>query len=216
MIWQVALAALVGAALGYAGGWLSPRWLERKPKAWTLPVLAAVTGALTALLAAKHPLSSAYFWHHVLFIAILTTAAYVDLHERIIPNELVLFGLAAGLILVLVAGYAEKSFLQALIGGVTGFGFLFLLAVIVPGGMGMGDVKLMAVIGLFLGWPWIGLGLTLAFLAGGIASAGVMLMRLFGRKEKHIPFGPYLAIGAIATLVYGWEIWVWYSNYYLF
>jgi len=216
MTWQVLLAAALGALLGYGGGWLSPRWLKVRPQAWTLGALAAVNGVLTGLLAAQHPLGSAYFWHHLLFIAILTTAAYVDLHERIIPNELVLFGLGAGLLLLLVAGYPEKSFLQALGGAAAGFGFMYLLAVLVPNGMGYGDVKLMAVIGLFLGWPWIGMGLPLAFLAGGVASAVVIFMRLFKQQNRHIPFGPYLAIGAIATVLYGWEIWVWYTSYALY
>ncbi|MFZ5814474.1 MAG: prepilin peptidase [Bacillota bacterium] len=213
MIWQVALAGALGAGLGYLGGWLAPRWLERRPRPWTLPVLAAVNAGFTALLAAAHPVTGPYFWHHLLFIAILTTAAYVDLHERIIPNELVLFGLAAGLLVMLLSPYPEKSWVQALSGGAAGFGFLFLLAVIVPGGMGMGDVKLAAVMGLFMGLNYIGMGMIFSFLIGGAVSAGMLLARLVGRKG-HLPFGPFLALGSIITVLYGWEIWVWYIGRY--
>lgn len=213
MIWQVALAAAVGAGLGYLGGWLAPRWLEKRPQPWTIYPLVAITALCTGLLAVAHPLTATYFWHQLLFIAILTTAAYVDVHERIIPNELVLFGLAAGLLLMLVAPYPEKSWVQALSGGAAGFGFLLLLALLVPGGMGMGDVKLAAVMGLFMGLTYIGMGLIFSFLAGGIISAGLLIARAVGRKG-HLPFGPFLALGSIVTVIYGWEIWVWYMGNY--
>lgn len=212
MIWQVALAGALGGGLGYLGGWISPRWLEKRPQPWTLYALAAVNAGLTAMLAAQHPVTGPYFWHHFLFIAILSVAAYVDLHERIIPNELVLFGLVAGLAVMLLAPYPEKSWMQALTGGAAGFGFLLLLALLVPAGMGMGDVKLSAVLGLFVGLNYIGMGMVLSFLAGGLVSAVLLLLRAVGRKS-HIPFGPFLSLGHIVTVLYGWEIWVWYMNY---
>lgn len=211
-MWQVVMATLIGGALGYAGGRLSPRWLkEQPPKDWAIYTLAVVNATFTALLAIQHPLSSAYFWHHLLFIAVLSTASFVDLHERIIPNELVLFGLVAGLVLLLAAPYPEKSWLHALYGGAAGFGFLLLLALLVPGGMGFGDVKLSAVLGLFTGIHYIGMGMIFSFLLGGLISAGLLVMRSVGRKQ-HIPFGPFLALGHIITVLYGWEIWLWYMN----
>lgn len=211
MIWQIAAAGLLGGGLGYLGGRLAPRWLEKRPAPWTIYALAGVNGLITALLAAQHPLTGTYFWHHLLFLAILSLAAYVDLHERIIPNELVLFGLAAGVILMLVAPYPEKSWLQALTGGAAGFGLLLVLALLVPGGMGMGDVKLSAVLGLFLGLTWVGMGMVFSFLAGGLISGILLALRRVGRKS-HIPFGPFLSLGHIITVLYGWEIWVWYIN----
>ncbi|MFZ5823836.1 MAG: prepilin peptidase [Bacillota bacterium] len=212
MIWQVALAGALGGGLGYLGGWIAPRWLEKRPQPWTLYALAAVNAVLTAMLAVQHPVTGKYFWHHFIFIAILSVAAYVDLHERIIPNELVLFGLAAGVAVMFLSPYPEKSWLQALTGGAAGFGFLLLLALLVPAGMGMGDVKLSAVLGLFVGLNYIGMGMVLSFLAGGLVSAVLLLARAVGRKS-HIPFGPFLSLGHIVTVLYGWEIWVWYMNY---
>jgi prepilin signal peptidase PulO-like enzyme (type II secretory pathway) len=211
MIGQLLLAAALGGGLGYLGGWLSPRWLEQRPQPWAVYTLAGVNAVLTALLALQHPLTGPYFWHHLLFVAILSVSAFADLHERIIPNEVVLFGLAAGLLMMLAAPYPEKSWMQAMSGGAAGFGFLLLLAVLVPGGMGMGDVKLSAVLGLFLGLNYIGMAMIFSFLLGGLVSAVLLVMRAVGRKQ-HIPFGPFLSLGAYITLLYGWEIWVWYIS----
>lgn len=211
MTWQVLVAALVGAALGYGGGRLAPRWMEKPPQAWAIYALAGVNGLLTGLLAWRYGLS-AYFWHQFIFLAILSLASFVDLHDRIIPNELVLFGLGAGLLLMLLSPYAEKGWLQAMGGGGAGFLFLLLLALLVPGGMGMGDVKLAAVMGLFMGFPWIGMGLLLSFLIGGLVSAGMLVARRVGRKQ-HIPFGPFLALGSILTVIYGGPIWAWYMGF---
>lgn len=207
-LWQVFLAAVLGAALGYGGGWLAPRWLTARPPAWEVYALAGATGLCAALLALNHGLG-AYFWQQLVLIAIVLLAAFVDLHDRIIPNELVLFGLGAGLLLLLVLPYPEKTWLQALGGAAAGFAFFFALATLVPGGMGMGDVKLVAVMGLFMGISWLAMSLVIAFLLGGLVSAGVLLTRRMGRKA-HIPFGPFLASGAIITALYGSEIWNWY------
>lgn len=215
MIWgQVLLGLLLGAGLGYGGGWLAPRWMDRPPDARSVYLLAAANGLLTAMLAYQHPLTGPYFWHQLLFLGVLSLAAFVDLHERIIPNELVLFGLAAGLVVMLVAPYPEKSWLQAVGGGAAGFGFLLLLALLVPGGMGMGDVKLSAVLGLFLGINWIGMGMIFSFLLGGLVSGVLLLVRRV-KGKSHIPFGPFLSLGHVIVVLFGWEIWVWYTNYYM-
>jgi leader peptidase (prepilin peptidase)/N-methyltransferase len=209
MTGPVVAGAALGALLGFLGGRVAPRWLSSPLAPWEPYALAAVNGLLTGLLALGRPLDG-YFWQHLVFITVLTTASLVDLHDRIIPNELVLFGLVTGLVLLLVAPYPEKSLLQALGGAAAGFVLLLIIALAVPGGMGMGDVKLAAVIGLFLGLPWVGMGMVLAFLAGGIISLLLILCRVVGRKD-HIPFGPWLALGAVLTSLYGWNLWVWYT-----
>lgn len=211
-VWQIAAGAALGAGLGYGGARLAPRWLESQMRSWESYALAAVNGALAGLLAFLNPLSSGYFWQHLLFISVLTLASLVDLHDRIIPNELVLFGLGAGAILLFAAPYPDKGWLGGLLGGALGFGILLLIALIAKGGMGMGDVKLAAVIGLFLGLKWVGMGLVFAFLAGGLISGLLLLLRVVGRKD-HIPFGPWLALGAVITALYGSQIWAWYMNY---
>lgn len=209
--WQVAVAALLGAGLGFGGGKLAPRWLEKGVRPWEPYVLAAVNGLLMGLLAVAHPLD-AYFWQHLVFISLLTTASLVDLHDRIIPNELVLAGLVIGTTMLFLLPYPDKTWLQGLMGAGTGFGILLLIAVVAKGGMGLGDVKLAAVIGLFLGAWWVAMGLVFAFLAGGVISGLLLLLRIVGRKD-HIPFGPWLALGAIITVLYGAEIWAWYMPF---
>lgn len=210
MIWQAVMGAAAGLGLGYLGAWLAPRWMEKPPRTWECYTAAGVNGLLAGLLAYQHSLD-AYFWQQLLFISVLVTASLVDLHDRIIPNELVLFGLAAGLLLMIVAPYEGKGWQEALLGAGLGYGFLFLLAVLVKGGMGFGDVKLAAVIGLFLGYPWVGLGMILAFLSGGFAGLVLILLRVVGRKD-YIPFGPYLALGSVLTALYGQQIVAWYLS----
>jgi len=206
--WQVAAGFGVGAVLGYLGALVAPRWLTSPLRRWEAPALAGATGLLAALLAAAHPLD-AYFWQHVFFIAVLAVASLIDLHDYIIPNELVLFSLVVGLAMLFIIPYPSKPWLHALLGAAAAFGFLLLLALLARGGMGMGDVKLGAVIGLFLGLFWVPMGLIIAFLLGGVVGVGLLALKLKGRKDQ-IPFGPYLALGAIITAIYGPDILAWY------
>lgn len=209
--WKVLLGAVLGAAAGYGGARLAPRWLEKPPRTWEPYVAAGFNGLLAGILAAGHPLDN-YFWQQLIFVTILTTVSLVDLHDRIIPNEAVIFGLVAGGIMLFALPYPEKSWLEALGGAAAGFAGLLALALLVKGGMGEGDVKLAAVIGLFLGIRWVGMGLVLAFLAGGFLAGLLLLLRLVKRKD-HIPFGPWLALGAAVTALYGSEIWTWYTSF---
>jgi leader peptidase (prepilin peptidase)/N-methyltransferase len=206
---HVMVGVLLGAAFGYGGARLAPRWMDRPPRPWEPYVLAAVNGLLGGLLATGNPLNN-YFWQHILFLSVLSLASLVDLHDRIIPNELVAFGLGAGLIMIFLLPYSDKSWSAALLGAAAGFGFLLFLAILVKGGMGLGDVKLAAVIGLFLGVKWVAMGLVLAFLLGGLVGATLLLLRVVGRKD-HIPFGPYLALGAAITVLAGPKLWAWYT-----
>jgi leader peptidase (prepilin peptidase)/N-methyltransferase len=207
-MWQVTVGTLVGVALGYGGALLSSRWLVKPIRSWEPYVTALVNGGLAYLLVHGHGLDR-YFWQQLLFLSILTTASLVDLHEMIIPNELVIAGLLFGLGFILLAPHSDQSWQMALAGAAVGFGSLLLLALLVKGGMGMGDVKLAAVIGLFLGLKWVGMGLLLGFLTGGLLSALLLMFRLVTRKD-HIPFGPWLAIGAAIAALYGPQIWAWY------
>jgi len=83
-----------------------------------------------------------------------------------------------------------------------------ILALVKPGGMGFGDVKLAGVIGLFLGWIGVGsvvVGLFSAFLLGGLFSIGLLVLRKAGRKSG-IPFGPWMLIGAWVGVFFGEQI----------
>lgn len=208
MIGRLAAGFAVGAAVGYIGARVAPRWVSKPLRPWEAPLLAVVTGLLTTVLAVAHPLD-AYFWQHSFFICVLAVASLVDLHDYIIPNELVLFSLVVGLVMLFAIPYPGKTWLQGLSGAAVAFGFLLLVALLSRGGMGMGDVKLGAVIGLFLGVFWVPIGLMIAFLLGGAVGLILLALRLKGRKDE-IPFGPYLALGAALTAIYGPAILNWY------
>lgn len=209
--WPAALLGVaLGAALGYLGVRFSPRWLTRPAPRWLSASLVAGIALAAGLLGYFHQLTP-YFWHQLALVAILLVAAFIDLQDHIIPNDLVLVGLAVWLPAMLLFPYEGKSWLSALGGGAAAFAFFYLLAVLVPDGMGMGDVKLALVMGLFLGAGWVAMALILAFLLGGLASAVLLATRRVGRKG-HIPFGPFLAAGGLITILWGSQIWNWYAG----
>lgn len=132
--------------------------------------------------------------------AILIVITVTDLRHGIIPDKVLIAGLILGLPLTALQSW------DSLKGGVFAFFaaglFMLALAVISRGGMGGGDVKLAALMGLYLG-PWgVAGALFTAFLAGGATAA---LLLLTGRKERKdpIPFGPFLAAGGLAALFWG-------------
>jgi leader peptidase (prepilin peptidase)/N-methyltransferase len=141
-----------------------------------------------------------------LYILLLIVILVVDLEHHRILNRLIYPGLALGL---LTAPFVAHHYLLELLGGgLVGFGLLFLIALAYPGGMGMGDVKLAAFIGLMVGFPEILVALFLSFVVGGIAAASLMWGGLKGRQDP-IPFGPFLAIGGMVSMLYGDTILTW-------
>jgi leader peptidase (prepilin peptidase)/N-methyltransferase len=126
--------------------------------------------------------------------------AITDLESQRILN-LVVFP-AIGVAFVAAFFTPGRSLIQLLLGGVVGFVILFLLAVLVSGGMGMGDVKLAAFIGLMVGFPQIGLVLLLAFVIGGLIAGVLWAAGRLSRGDR-VAFGPYLALGAVIGLLYG-------------
>lgn len=147
----------------------------------------------------------------LLFGWLLLVVAVIDLHTRRIPNRLT-YPLTPTLLVVLAAAAVLEGTpgvaLRALLGGIGAFGLLLVLALISPRGMGMGDVKLAAFIGIglgYLGWAYVWLGLFAGFLLGGVLAALLLALRLRTRKD-HIPFGPSLALGAVVALLAGQPI----------
>jgi leader peptidase (prepilin peptidase)/N-methyltransferase len=133
--------------------------------------------------------------------AVSIALALIDLDTKRLPNVIVVPSLLAGVVLLGVAALVRGD-IPALIGaGVGGAGlflFYFVLALVKPGGMGFGDVKLAAVLGLylgFLGWGNLLVGAFAAFLFGGVFGLVLILIRRAGRKTG-IPFGPWMILGA--------------------
>jgi leader peptidase (prepilin peptidase)/N-methyltransferase len=141
-----------------------------------------------------------------LFLGVLLALALIDLHERIIPNAVVmpsvlLFGVA--LVVGAVLG-RHLSLVGAAIGMVAFGGGLLGVALVRPGGMGMGDVKLAGLIGMVLGalgLRYVAVAAGLGILAGGV---GALAALAAGRSRKGaIPFGPFLVAGAMAAAFWG-------------
>ena len=153
--------------------------------------------AATALVLRDEPTALAL---GLVFVAILAAITLTDLERGVIPNVILLAGSAAGVAIVAATDPGSLPERAAAAGGAGAF--LLLFALIYPRGMGMGDVKLAAVMGLFLGVsviPALFVGIALGALAGV-----VLMLRYGSAARKHaVPFGPFLAIGGVVGLLAG-------------
>lgn len=171
------------------------------------PAVELVTGILFILAVAKYGITLGALRALVLF-SVLIPAAVIDLKHKIIPDKLNLAGFILGIPLI----FESK---EVLLSGVTGFfaggGLLLLIAVLSRGGMGGGDIKLAAVMGLLLGWKYLLVALFLAFTIGGAIGIMMILLRMKKMKEA-VPFGPYLALGTVIAALAGDKIINWYMG----
>jgi leader peptidase (prepilin peptidase) / N-methyltransferase len=176
------------------------------------PLVEALTAALCvgAVLAHSTPTGIAL---SVVLILLVVPAALIDLEHRIIPNKIT----ALGAVLALAIGLALDPSGEPgrLIAGVAAGGFLLAAALAYPGGMGMGDVKLAGMMGLFLGAavaPAILIALSSGVLLGAVVIARKGAKQ--GRKTA-IPFGPFLALGALVAVFAGQPLVDLYVNHFL-
>ncbi|MEO6944811.1 MAG: prepilin peptidase [Lacisediminihabitans sp.] len=148
-----------------------------------------------------------------LYLAAISVAlALIDLDTRRLPNAIVMPAYLVGAVLLASSSVLSANF-GSLLGAAIGCAALglayLLMAVIAPGGMGFGDVKLAGVLGMFLGWlGWgpLAVGAMMAFLLGGIFGIILIVARRGGRKTA-IPFGPWMLLGAWIGVVAGAPIW---------
>jgi len=175
------------------------------------PLVEGVTALSSFLLFTKFGLSWGYLFYFS-FVASLIVITVIDLYYQIIPDVISLPGIGIGLLASLVL--PKMTFLNSLLGALLGGGSLFLVATLYHWlfkreGMGGGDVKLLAMIGAFLGWRAVILTILLSSLIGSIS--GIIIMVAKGKDFKYaIPFGPFLSLGAVISLFYGEKIIVWY------
>jgi leader peptidase (prepilin peptidase)/N-methyltransferase len=152
----------------------------------------------------------------VLFACSLIVLFVIDLQHRILPNVITLPGIVIGFIASL---FLPPGWQRSLIGILAGGGVLFALAEIYyrtrgVEGLGMGDVKMLAMIGAFLGWPHMLLALMVASFSGSAVGLAVIVSRR-GGMQAALPFGTFLALGAIVAAVAGDAILTWYISLYL-
>jgi len=153
----------------------------------------------------------AYWWAAAVSIAL----ALIDLDHKRIPNAVLFPGIAVGSVLLAagaIADGAAGSLPRALAGGAGYFGLLLLIALAARGGFGFGDVKLGALLGIFLAyrsWSVLAVGVFGGFVVGGVASVALLVARRVGRRDA-VPFGPSMVIGAGIALAWGRAIADWY------
>jgi leader peptidase (prepilin peptidase)/N-methyltransferase len=176
------------------------------------PLVEALTGLLcvAAVLAGD---STATVALDVIFILLLLPIALIDLEHRIIPNKLT----ALGALLAVALGTALDPHGESarLVAGAAAGGALLLVALAYPRGMGMGDVKLAGVMGLFLGAA-VAPAMLIALLAGTLY--GVLLASRRGASaacKSAVPFGPFLALGSLTAIFAGEQIVHWYTTNFL-
>lgn len=151
----------------------------------------------------------------LVFFAALLAVAVIDLEHYIVPNRIVVFTVVVSVPLLAAAallGDEWASLRTALLGAVAAGAGLLVINLISPRGMGMGDVKLAVVLGLFLGWldlAHVVLGLFLGFLLGALGGLLLIALRLRKRSD-HVPFAPFLAGGAVLTVLVGNTLLDWY------
>jgi leader peptidase (prepilin peptidase)/N-methyltransferase len=173
------------------------------------PLVEALTGVLAvAVVLTRH--SAHDIALGLVLVAILVPIALIDFERRIIPNKLTLLGAVAAIGIGLAlrpAGVPEQ-----LISGAAAGGFLLVFALAYPKGMGMGDVKLAAVLGLFLGRS-VAVAILVGVLAGAVVGAAVMArVGVKQGRKTAVPFGPFLALGGIVGLLAGSSIVHWYLH----
>jgi leader peptidase (prepilin peptidase)/N-methyltransferase len=141
--------------------------------------------------------------------ALLVVVTLTDLDLRVIPNRLVAFGAVVGLAIVALtdAGSLPENLLAAAIAG----GIMLLIVLAYPRGMGMGDAKLVAMIGIYLGRA-VAPAVLIGFAAGALV--GVAMIARYGSeaRKRAIPFGPFLAFGGVVGIWFGDEIVDWYLD----
>ncbi|HSW35551.1 MAG TPA: prepilin peptidase [Candidatus Limnocylindrales bacterium] len=185
------------------------------------PLIELATGLLFVLVYQLFNVTFEGFGYLVLLF-ILLGVALIDLDHRIVPNTLVAAGLLTGAVMHIpaLASYlffippwllAIRPWSDALLGLLLGGGVMLVIILVSRGGMGAGDLKLMALIGLFVGLRGAAVTMMLAFMLGGLTGITLMMIRKVGRKDA-VPFAPFLSLAALMQVVWGEQIWTWYNN----
>jgi leader peptidase (prepilin peptidase)/N-methyltransferase len=175
------------------------------------PLVEGITALSSFLLFLEFGISWSYLFYFS-FVASLIVITVIDLYHQIIPDVISLPGIGVGVFASLIL--PKMTILNSLLGTLLGGGSLFAVATLYQWlfkreGMGGGDIKLLAMIGAFLGWKAVVLTILSGSLVGSIT--GIIVMVAKGKDFKYaIPFGPFLSLGAVISLFFGEKIILWY------
>lgn len=145
----------------------------------------------------------------LVFVTTLLAITLTDLDRRVIPNKVLLAAAIAGVVIVAIGD--PSSLPERAIAAAAAGGGLFLVALAYPKGMGLGDVKLAAVMGLYLGRN-VAPALLIALLAGSIVGLAMIARHGAEARKRAIPFGPFLALGGVVALLVGNQLVDWYLS----
>jgi leader peptidase (prepilin peptidase)/N-methyltransferase len=214
----IAVGALAGAAAGLVAEPLvrrlpagiedaleQPAWTRTLRRPPTMEIVGAVLGAAAGWrIGLEGPLLPA-----LLLIALLIPITFIDIEHRVIPDRLVFPGTAIALASWAIVDPGRLT--EHVLAAVIAFAVFLLMVIIYPAGMGLGDVKLALMLGAFLGSA-VAPGLFLGFLLSAVLSVAILVRH--GRKggKVGIPFGPFMAAGAILGLLWGDQIIHWYMG----
>ena len=152
---------------------------------------------------------------YIILSSALIIIAFIDLNEQIVPDVISLPGIVVGFIISFFVPYI--SFINSALGVIVGGGIILIIGlagsvIFKKEAMGGGDVKLAAMIGAFLGWRYIIISLFLGFFLGALAGIILILSKIKSREDT-VPFGPFIALGSMITLLWGEKIISWYIGF---
>jgi leader peptidase (prepilin peptidase)/N-methyltransferase len=152
---------------------------------------------------------------YIILSSALIIIAFIDLNEQIVPDVISLPGTVIGFIISFFVPYI--SFINSALGVFVGGGIILVIGlagsvIFKKEAMGGGDVKLAAMIGAFLGWRYIIISLFLGFFLGAVAGIVLVLSKIKSREDT-VPFGPFIALGSMITLLWGDKIIFWYIGF---
>lgn len=168
---------------------------------WRYPLVESLTGLLFFYCAWRVSTLSAGLFFDLAFVGLLMALSFIDLDTLSLPDTLVFPLFLLGLSRAFLLPGAPDAALS-LLGALSAGGAFWLIARVYPEGMGLGDVKLVAALGAYLGFPKVFLAVFLASAAGSLWGGLMLIVKKRGFKQQ-IPFGPYLALGTVLTLYWG-------------
>ena len=180
----------------------------RKAISFRYPLVELANGLGYLFLLNQFGLGWQWVAYSVLYSSLLVIT-FIDLSHQIVPDVITLPGMVIGILVssTLLSIGLVNSIIGLLLGGL----LFYLAAVLSRGGMGGGDIKLIAMIGAFVGWKAVLLTIFVSAFAGSILGVGLMIF--MGKTRKYpVPFGPFLALGAMVSIVWGNEIIFWYTR----
>ncbi len=178
----------------------------RAPIPLRLPIVEGITGLLFALLCWKFGLGLE-LGISLVYASLLTAIFVIDLENQLVLDKVIYPGMVVALVFSFF--WPGLGVISSLIGGAIGLAAMALPLIIYRRGMGMGDVKLGALVGLMSGYPLVFVALLLSVISGGLVAAILLVFKIKKRGDP-IPFAPFLATSAMVTLLWGQVIWQWY------